>query len=653
MPRSVLDLPWLPEPPADFTAQCRSVGTGGTSGTLLQALAGARLTMLQSATLARALRRCRTSGASLAPLSDFRLGILSNATFDLLADCIPAGAMRHGVAPDLVTAPYDQVIQQAMDPESDLNRAGLDAVLVAVDHRWLALDHPVAAEMAASQVEAAVQRLRSVVENLRALGSAPSILQTLPAPPVTLFGSFDRRVRGTVRGMVDAFNQQLVGLADETGSYLLDVATLAERAGTDRWFDPVQWAAYKLPFSAECFPAYADILGRLLGSIRGKARKCLVLDLDNTIWGGVIGDDGVGGIYIGQGNPKAEAFLGVQQAALELRERGIILAVCSKNDDHVARVPFREHPEMLLKEEHIAAFQANWIDKPSNLEAIAQALNIGLDALVFLDDNPAERAHVRAALPMVAVPELPDDPNWYVWSLQAAGYFEATAFSNEDRLRADSYAADAQRADVMAKARNLGDYLQSLEMVIQFAPFDDQGRQRITQLINKTNQFNLTTRRYTDQEVAGFMADGDAFTLQVRLKDRFGDLGMIGVVICRPDATDETAWLIDTWLMSCRVLGRQVERAMLDILVQEARKHGKRRLFGTYIPTSKNGMVADHFAKLGFSGIEGVAAPTTGWLLELSEYAAPDLPMRVESAFQARMEPPAIGDISRVAVAQV
>jgi FkbH-like protein len=214
--------------------------------------------------------------------------------------------------------------------------------------------------------------------------------------------------------------------------------------------------------------------------------------------------------------------------------------------------------------------------------------------------------------------------------LNAAGYFEAVAFSAEDRLRADSYTADSQRAEVMAKARDLGDYLASLDMVIRFAPFDSQGRQRITQLINKTNQFNLTTRRYTEREVAAMETDDSVFTLQVRLADRFGDLGMIGVVICRPAKQDSQAWDIDTWLMSCRVLGRQVEQAMLAKVASAAKTHHIRRLIGTYIPTAKNGMVAEHYKKLGFDLTESGANGRTTWELNVAEYAAPKLPMRIE-----------------------
>jgi FkbH-like protein len=612
----------LAPPPEDVRARIRKLADVLAPGPEIQFLASHRLEPQQAANLGKQIAKARSDGRALAPLSDFRLGVLASATFDLLAEQIPTAAARHGVAVELLLADYDQVTQTALDTNSVFSRNKPDALLVAVDHRWLQLDHELGDPRA--RLGSALEQLRGVIAGLKTNVGAPIILQTLPVPPHTLFGSFDRAHAGSLRALIDALNAALVPLAAETGSYLLDVAALAERVGTDVWFDPVQHFAYKLPFAAECAPAYADMLGRLLGAIRGKARKCLVLDLDNTLWGGVIGDDGLEGIVVGEGSPVGEAHLAVQRYAKALRARGVILAVSSKNDDETARAPFAAYPDMLLRESDITVFQANWLDKPTNLEAIARALNIGLDALVLLDDNPAERAQVRAALPMVAVPELPGDPSWFPWFLSSAGYFESVSFSEEDAARAGAYAADGARAEVQAQARDLGDYLSSLQMRITIGPFDAIGRARIAQLINKSNQFNLTTRRYTESEIAAL--DDDVFTARVRLSDRFGDMGMIGVIIARPTTyADEAAWDLDTWLMSCRVLGRRVEEAMLAHVADTAKAKGVRWLIGRYIPTAKNGMVAEHYARLGFREIE---RPETGtrWALDLSTYQAPVLP---------------------------
>jgi FkbH-like protein len=409
---------------------------------------------------------------------------------------------------------------------------------------------------------------------------------------------------------------------------LFDVAALAELVGLANWHSPAEWNLAKLPFSGTYLPLYADHVGRILGAMLGKSRRCLVLDLDNTLWGGVIGDDGVEGLRIAQGDPVGEAFLTVQRAALLLRERGVILAVASKNSDETARQAFRTHPEMLLREQHLAVFQANWSDKATNLKAIAEQLSLGLDSLVLLDDNPAERELIRQMLPAVAVPELPADPALYARVLCAAGYFEAVAFSGEDRARADFYRDNARRATLQKQAADLSAYLESLGMKITFRPFDEVGRSRIVQLINKSNQFNLTTRRYSEAEVAAAGRDPDCFTLQVRLADIFGDNGMISVVICRRRSS---AWHIDTWLMSCRVLGRQVERMVLREMLHHAARHGIAKLIGVYRPTERNKLVEDHYAKLGFTRVAHHDDGSTEWELS-TDGEVPSAPMVVERA---------------------
>jgi FkbH-like protein len=304
----------------------------------------------------------------------------------------------------------------------------------------------------------------------------------------------------------------------------------------------------------------------------------------------------------------------------------VILAVCSKNDETNARLPFREHKDMILREDHIACFVANWTDKAANLRTIASTLNIGLDALVFLDDNPAERDIIRSELPEVAVPEVGDDPSLYPAMLARAGYFEAISFAEEDRKRADYYRANVERKSVAAAATNLGEYLASLNMVMTVAPFDAQGRARIAQLINKSNQFNLTTRRYGEREVAALEENPNKFTLQVRLTDKFGDNGMISVIIFEKLVD---SWQCDTWLMSCRVLGRQVEEAVLSVIANAAHREGAGFLRGCYIPTPKNGLVAEHFSKLGFTKISQHPDGGTDWELRLADYAQPKLPIEI------------------------
>jgi len=615
-------LPWLPEPSATFRDQCKRLGpdTEGL-GAAIQALATARLAPPQAGALGRAIRRLQDQGADLGPLTPFRLAVLPSATFDPVDDALPAACARRGIALSTHVAPAEQVEQVALDPSDGLLDIAPDATLLAIDHRWFA-----AAHMQDEPAGHAIERLATLVAAIRERTGAPVIVPTLPTPPTSLFGSFDRQSQAALASRVAALNAGIVELAGQSGVLLLDLATLADTIGREQWFDERYHYLYKLPVAAAAVPLFADWLARLIAAVRGRSRKCLVLDLDNTCWGGVIGDDGIEGIRIGPGSAEGEAFAAVQRYALDLKARGIILAVSSKNEDATARRAFREHPDMLLRETDIAVFQANWQDKPSNIEAIARSLNIGLDAIVLLDDNAAERAQVRAALPMVAVPELPSDAALYPGILSAAGYFEALSFSDEDRGRAATYAADALRAEVLAKSRDLGDYLHSLDMQISFAPFDALNRARIAQLINKSNQFNLTTRRYTEAEVEAFERDPAVFTLQVRLRDRFSDFGMIGVIIARKAPAGQAAWEIDSWLMSCRVLGRRVEQAMLGELVKAAKAAGIDELRGQYIPTEKNKMVAQHFPALGFADIAADDREGQMFALDLDAFQPQALP---------------------------
>jgi FkbH-like protein len=354
-----------------------------------------------------------------------------------------------------------------------------------------------------------------------------------------------------------------------------------------------------------------------------------VLDLDNTLWGGVVGDDGVEGIVLGQGDAGGEAFLDLQRFALQLSERGIILAVCSKNDEANALSPFERHPDMILKRSDIACFVANWDDKAKNIRRIAKELNIGEDSLVFVDDNPFERNLVRAETPSVAVPELPDDSAFYARTISDAGYFEAIRVTEEDRQRKGQYRDNAERSALQEQAADLPSYLRSLGMELIYKKFDKIGLQRIVQLANKTNQFNLTTRRYSEQDIVTIMTDTNAVGLQFRLIDRFGDNGMIAIVIANRRADDVD---IDAWLMSCRVLGRQVEEATLGKLVDAAKQWGAKRLIGRYIPSPKNGMVKDHYRRLGFELQEQLENGESRWSLDLEAFKPTELYMTLKDA---------------------
>jgi FkbH-like protein len=632
---------WLQLPPTDFRARLKTlrarIATNGhnpaESTAIEEALYGLALSQLdinQLGHVATAATAYLSAAPAPGPLARLRLGLLGAGTLDLLAPAIAASALRHRVLATIVRGDYGSAMRDAIDPASAFRTEAaanpLDAALVLLDHRSIGLDRARAtAPEAAEAVAGAVALISAMVAGLESAVRGSILVATVVPPLEPLFGSYDAVEPGSVHAMVAAFNAAVIEMAAAKQIILVDLARAAAMIGLDSWHDAGQWHVAKMAIGPDAVALAADAIARVLAAIRGTTRKALVLDLDNTLWGGVIGDDGIDGIAIGQGSGTGEAFLAIQQMALDLRRRGIVLAVCSKNEEAVARVPFRDHPDMVLREEHIAVFVANWGDKATNLRAIASALNIGLDALVFLDDNPVERGQVRRELPMVAVPELPHDPALYPRALAAAGYFEAVAFADDDRVRADAYRANAERA-AFAGTSDMAGYLQSLEMVADVRPFDALNRARIAQLANKSNQFNLTTRRYTEREVAAMETDPALATLQLRLVDRFGDNGMVCVVILR--AASGSEWEIDTWLMSCRVLGRRMEEATLAQIAAAARARGATALIGRYLPTAKNAMVAEHYGKLGFDLIERADDGSSLWRLDLAGYTAPDLPMR-------------------------
>lgn len=639
------ELQWLPRAPQDFSERLKSLGNStGSIGRDLQALALHALDLNQLTKLAKVIGKTRANadGKSLNPLLPFRVAVLSNSTVDLIVPALVASAARHGIALEIIQPVYDQVAQEALTPDSQVNSSKPDAVLFALDYRALPLKLSLGdAEASATTVHGVIGYLQALRNGIKVNSNAVCIFQTFAPPVETLFGSMDRATPGTMRSLIDSINRELAEYVAGSGDVLLDVAGIAETVGLADWHNTQLWNMAKFSFSDELIPLYADHVTRTVAAIRGKSGKVLILDLDNTVWGGVIGDDGLEGIKVAQGDASGEAHLAVQRLALDLRQRGILLAVSSKNTDEVAREPFEKHPEMLLKLDHIAVFQANWNDKATNIQAIAEELSLGLDAMVFLDDNPVERGLVRKLLPQVAVPELPEDPVYYARTLAAGGYFEAVAWVSEDLKRSGFYQDNAKRAKLQRQVGGVDAYLVSLDMTITFQPFDSTGRARIVQLINKSNQYNLTTRRYTYPEVVEAEESHGVFTLQVRLADIFGDNGMISVVICR--LTEPGVWDIDTWLMSCRVLGRKVEQMVLREILVHARAAGIYKLIGTYRPTDRNKLVVDHYARLGFAPVSAVAheeeAGLTRWEL-LVEGADPETaPMKVVSlGFPAAQE---------------
>jgi FkbH-like protein len=426
---------------------------------------------------------------------------------------------------------------------------------------------------------------------------AEIILANFPLPGRFDPGPYRTRTLGSDWSFRKLVNLEL-GLNAPSYVHICDTEFLSARRGALECWDARGWFESKQPYAPDMQVDVARECAHLVASLRGGPKKVAVLDLDNTLWGGVIGDDGLDGIEIGDTSPRGEAFKAFQQYLLSLTHRGILLAVCSKNDRDKAVEPFEKHPEMVLRMKDIVAFKANWQPKSENIRQIAGELNLGLDSLVFIDDNPAEIEIVRQFVPEVETVLLSEDPSEYVGALQDTRYFEPKSVTAEDLERVGQYQQEAQRLELLAAVTDMDAYLESLGMESAIREFRPVDVPRISQLINKSNQFNLTTRRRTEAQVQAIMADPAYFGFTVRLADRFGDHGLISVVAGKVTG-DEAE--VDTWLMSCRVLKRQVEEAVLNELVRLALLRNCSRIKGVYLPSAKNGMVRDHYPALGFT----------------------------------------------------
>ena len=613
-----INLHWLPTNP-HWAEQFASVATWDE----FVALARTRLSALQTMQLDR--RRARELPSTPVGLANkpARVAVLAASTVEHLLPAIRVGGLRRSIWIETYTPNYGQYTQELINPGSGLHQFHPTTVLFALDayHLIQGIEPGMTAEGVIAELESLLDRLESQWDVARREFGA-HILQNVPLPVfLPLIGNNEHRLAGSRLAALRQFGTMLRARADKAG---VDLVALDDRAALDglsAWHDQALWHRAKQEIHPEAAPLYGDLVARLVAAAQGRSSKCLVLDLDNTLWGGVIGDDGLAGIKLGQGSARGEAHLAFQHYARDLGRRGIILAVCSKNDEANALEPFTSHPEMALKREDIACFVANWTDKAANLREIATRLNIGIDSLVFADDNPAERAIVRRELPAVEVPELPEDPTGYAACLAEAGYFEAIRITAEDGQRAQQYQQNLARESLLTTATDMSGYLRSLEMEAVWDRFDRVGLPRIVQLINKTNQFNLTTRRVTENEIATLIADPSALTLQIRLLDRFGDNGIVAIVSGALEPGTKKMRL-HTWLMSCRVLGRGMEEETLNLIATEAARLGADTLIGDYHPTAKNGMVRDHYERLGFSLIAEADDGETSWTLDLANFAS-------------------------------
>ena len=542
-----------------------------------------------------------------------RLALLGSYTTTQLGPLLRLAALRRGVLLEVRECAYGQYRQEILDPASATHDFDPELVLLAVHEGEVRL--PPFSDTPAADVETELHRWTGLWNALRERSTARIVQHNFAIPPEVPLGHLATRLPGARYRMLQALNHRLGEAAGDQVS-IVDCDRLAAWVGKQHWFDPRYWHHAKQAVGLGALPLLARHTAAVIAADLGLRRKCLVLDLDNTLWGGVIGEDGLAGIRLGNG-VDGEAFCAFQEYIARLKDTGIILAVCSKNNPADAREPFEKHPEMRLSLDDFAAFQANWESKAENLRAIARTLSIGLDALVFVDDNPAEREVIRQLLPEVAVVPLPEDPAHYVRCLSEHLHFESSSFTAEDTARTAQYRARAQVQQLETGAESLESFYRSLHMQATVRPFDDVDLPRVAQLIGKSNQFNLTTRRHSLAQLQAFMRDPDCVHFSLRLRDRFTDHGLVAVMIAfrRGPVLD-----VDTWLMSCRVIGRTVEAEMLHQLCRRALELGCSSLRGTYLPTAKNAMVSGIFERFEFQHIdEDVPAGATVWRYDLEE----------------------------------
>jgi len=557
--------------------------------------------------------KAATEGAD--DLPSYRVAILADHSVQQLSAVLAAAIRERGYAPLMWVADYSTAPQQLFDGDSELYAFKPEVIYLSLAmqryrERYFADGNAAAREaLPASYLESTLAAIDAAV------GRGHEVVVTNLTPPLErMFGNYAPLTAQSLYGSVCRFNMLLAdAISKRKGLHLHDTVYLASRVGLTAYYDERTWVTSKYACATRFLPELCRSLADLLAAKMGRLAKVVVLDLDNTLWGGVVGEDGVEGIVLG-GDAYGEAFQNFQRYVLALKQRGLVLAVCSKNDEQIAREVFRCHPEMVLKESDISVFVANWEDKVANIARIAETLQLSLDSFVFIDDSPFERGLVRAALPMVRVPEMPEDVAEFVPALETSGFFEATEFTSDDAERGERYKLEAQRRAEQRRFSTIDEYLASLEMRMECGSFRELDLPRIAQLIQRSNQFNLRTQRLSQAACERYMAAGVTFA--ARLADRFGDYGLIAAGCCEQRGNE---LFVVEFVMSCRVLKRGVEEYLMNHLFSLCRERGLKGVRGEIIDTAKNAIVRNFFRDFGFSEVEGDERRHV-WFLDASEY---------------------------------
>jgi FkbH-like protein len=567
-------------------------------------------------------------------LTKFKLAILRSFTVEPIVPLLRSEAFAYGIDLEVHVGDFNTYVQDMLDSQSSLYRFAPNAVVLAVRADQAAPElwgdfADLAPEVAQQAAERVVRGYEQWIGAFRKHSQAALIVHSLERPPAPSLGVLDSQSEAGQSGLLRQINRELCRIAEGFhGVYGLDYDALVARHGSEHWHDQRKWLTARLPIAAGYLLQMAREWMRFIVPLSGRTAKVLAVDLDNTLWGGVIGEDGMGGIKVGPEYPGA-AYQALQRALLDLSRKGILLAVCSKNNLDDAMEALEKHPGMLLRAKHFAALRINWNDKAQNLREIARELNVGIDALAFLDDSPFERAQVRAALPEVTVIDLshhdlahndlphhdqPLNPLEYASAVRDCAAFERLTLSSEDQQRTEMYAAQRRLAEAEQSFQSKEDFFRFLEQEAELEPVSELTLARVAQLTQKTNQFNLTTRRYTEPQIAEMAKQPEWHIFSIRVRDRFGDHGLVGVAIAHDEGEQCE---VDTFLLSCRVIGRTVETALLAHLAESAAQRGRKRLAGWFLPSKKNAPARDFYRQHGFEQQE---TNSTGelWTLDLN-----------------------------------
>ena len=566
----------------------------------------------------RTLRELKRLAGEVLSTPKCKIAVLGDTATQLLTTAVKGEAVARGLALDIYEAEYNQIERQLLDPTSDLYQFDASIVIIFQSTHKLGEYHSLLAadkqELVAEERQAF---LTSICEN-SAFADKKIIYFNYPEIEDTVFGSYANKVEASFSFQVRKLNYELMLLSKQYPNlFICDIAGLQNLFGRQFMFSPNVYMSTEMVLSVNALPYVASRVVDIIGAIRGQFKKCLILDLDNTVWGGVIGDDGLEGIELGHGLGIGKAFTEFQMWVKKLKQRGIIICVASKNNEETAKEPFEKHPDMVLTLDDIAVFMANWETKVDNIRAIQGILNIAFDSMVFLDDNPFERNMVRENIPGITVPELPEDPGKYLEYLYSLNLFETASYSQADKDRTKQYQVEAKRVSLAKTFTNEADFLKSLDMVSTVSGFTKFNTPRVAQLSQRSNQFNLRTIRYTEADITSMAENPDVIDLSFTLEDKFGDNGLIAVVIMKKQ--DDETLFVDTWFMSCRVLKRGMENFTLNTMVECAKDRGYKRIIGEYLPTPKNKMVEQHYPNLGFAPLE-IASAGAKYVLNVDSY---------------------------------